>query len=1160
MEYPGIEVDAVTSGIQRHVKDRIAKTKLSVSLASKIKTKIFNNSSMFRISLKHNNRALARALSKEKENSRKITTEKMQLQKEVEKLNFENSFLRLKLNNLNEKLKEIKSHVANNLLAAIETSSLSEFHQSSSFLSANKKQRQSKQCKPAHLPYERVLLTSENDDDDDGADDKWNTKCSNRIISKTSPDTTSLVSRQPLSLHQCNLELFLPKEGNQKTCGSGHSEHTSSVDVLPNESHCHSDQSPKSSPMKTGPSPNLRRGEKLTLKNITQRKKCVSSTVDILYVSDLENQSISSPGSNWNNEINGHTNETSNNTQRNTECFLGLPSESSSEPYVKRMEQVQKTDNFHFHNTVSEAADVELTATDVGKIVIVSKCNKNQNKKKADCRKETFRKVKGASSDKKRESSKRECKDGSEVGAEKETDESRAKRGSGVLDGRGDSEEPNCISSTEQPSQVNTLKKITPQNSSDQENIQNKKRRQTYMLDEQEEANPFSRHSVKFLQDGKFDLCQKTLHHNLSKPSRQTFVIHKSEKGNLFPNQEDKGTISESLEFTNEFHTADHSIRENVCDYETQTTLGLRKSVNAQQNQTKKTKQKINRETKIISSTNQIYEDNDKDIHFLEKGNFPFQTQADKVITSGSLEATEEFDTPLLFTRVNGSLRDCKTQNVMDLHKQITGIYPAQNESQMSKNPRQKENRKTEVISGVNCFSSDKGVHCSEKDKAFLLQKDKDILGTLKDLSESDMPALCNQDSAEPHKSEMLLGLKKHDHDMQPACQGDSKVHKKLRKQANRKTEIISKITQIHDNDGGSTHDPLNKKLGQKVNISDIISQMNQIYETTIEDGNGFKSSVKDCQDVISCDLGEINSNKKENCDPIQDPCTLVKKTKRKGSCRAGSSLAGAKNRCRLRLTDSSQVSVTLDSGLRHHPNEADTGPVERTNLPKKQKPSVVSSPGDAFSVSVGKARSNPAKAVSEMTSKLKKRKTHLGRSPETHGPVEITPNTDLTKAVDSQQTEKENYLEKNEKIAKRKPDFCMKVLKPLSQTCSSNIKNSSLDSMYKSSLPLSISSSKNLMLEESSSLESTCIFQVGDDAREKIKAGTHNPYHRTQKSTPGSRTSLVLVDTSSVSSNTANPENESEEQFSPPRRRKRQCVPLNLTEPSLKRQVWQRC
>ena len=58
-----------------------------------------------------------------------------------------------------------------------------------------------------------------------------------------------------------------------------------------------------------------------------------------------------------------------------------------------------------------------------------------------------------------------------------------------------------------------------------------------------------------------------------------------------------------------------------------------------------------------------------------------------------------------------------------------------------------------------------------------------------------------------------------------------------------------------------------------------------------------------------------------------------------------------------------------------------------------------------------------------------------------------------------------------------------------------------------------------------------------------------------------GSRTSLVLVDTSSVSdTNPANPENESEGQSSHPMRRKRQCVPLNLTEPSLRRQVLQRC
>ncbi|XP_028616793.1 shugoshin 2-like isoform X2 [Grammomys surdaster] len=1158
MEYAGIEVDSVASGIKRRVKDRIAKTKLNVSLASKIKTKLWNNSSIFKISLKHNNRALARALSKEKENSRRITTEKMQLQKEVEKLNFENTFLRLKLNNLNKKLIEIESQVSSHLLTAIEMSSLSEFHQSSLLLSSNKKNRISKQCKPAPLPYARVPLTSENDDDDDDDDDddKWKTKCNNRTVSKTSPDSTSSESRQPSSLHQNNSEVSLPKQDNQKTCGSGHSEHTSSVDVLPNESHCHSDQSPKRSlsEMKTVSSSSLRR-EKLSLGNVTKRKKCVSSIVDILCVTDLDHQPISSPGSNWNNDINGGTNETSNNTQRNTECFPDLPSESSSDPNAKCTEQVQKsTDSFHLQKTVYEDADMELTATDVGKIVTISKGNKKQNKKKADCRKETSRKVKDTSSDKKRESSKRRCQDSSEVGAEEKT-ENRPERDSGVLDGRGDSEDPDCISSTEQLSQVNMQKKIILQNSLDQENIQNKKRRQTYRADEQEETYPFSRHSVRFLQDGKFDLYHNTLHRNLSKPSRQTFVIHKSEKDNLLPNQEDKDTISENLEVANESHVADLSIKanENVRDHETQTMLDLKKYVTAQQNQTNKTKQKINRRTKIISIPNQIHEDNDKDIHVLEKGNFPSQTQANKETTSGNLEASKEFETPLLFTRDNGSLRDCKIQNVLDLQKKITSIYPAQNESQISKNPRQKVNRKTEIISGVNCFSNDRGVHCSENDKSFLLQKDKDIPGTLKDFSEFDTPAFCNKDSAKScdYKTETLLELKKHDPNMQHACREDSKVDKKLRQKVNRKTEIISKINQIHENDGGSAHDPLNKNLCHKVNISEIISQLNQIYEPINEDGNGFKSSIKDCQDVLSCDFGEINSNKKENCDPIQDPCILVTKTKKKVSYKTGNSLTRDKNRCILQLTDSSQVSVTLDSGLKHGPNEADSGPGEQTNLPKKQKQSTVSSLGDAFSVSAVKEGSLPAKAVNKMAPKSKKRKTLLGCS-DTHGTVEVTPNTDLAKAVDSQQTDKENYLE-NEKMAKSKPDFYTKVLKPLSQMCSSNIKNSSLDSMCKSSLPLSISSSKTLMLEERSSLESTCIFQVGDDAHEKIKEGTHNPHHRTQKSRPGNRTSLVLMDTSCVSSNTANPENESEGQSSYPMRRKRQCTPVSLTEPSLR-------
>lgn len=59
-------------------------------------------------------------------------------------------------------------------------------------------------------------------------------QCDNNVMSKTSPDSSSLVStRQQLSA-QCNLELFFPKENNQNVFSLDDSEHISSVvDTLP---------------------------------------------------------------------------------------------------------------------------------------------------------------------------------------------------------------------------------------------------------------------------------------------------------------------------------------------------------------------------------------------------------------------------------------------------------------------------------------------------------------------------------------------------------------------------------------------------------------------------------------------------------------------------------------------------------------------------------------------------------------------------------------------------------------------------------------------------------------------------------------------------------------------------------------------------------------
>ncbi|XP_026348013.2 shugoshin 2 isoform X1 [Ursus arctos] len=809
-----------TSGIKRHVKDkRISRTgKLNVSLASKIKTKILNNSSIFKISLKHNNRALAQALSREKENSRRIAIDKTLLQKEVEKLNFENTFLRLKLNNLNKKLIEIEALMNNNLITAIEMSTLSEFHQSPFPLPTSKKKRVSKQCKLMRLPFARVPLTSNDDDDDDDDDkDKEKMQYDDNVISKISPDSPSSVStRQPLS-----------------------------------KGHLYSDQNSMSSPMsemKNAQSISHRK-EKPSLSNVTERKKHVSSqesnnpSVDSSHGTDLDQQHILSPELNWNNEINDHTNEKNIKMQGNIQC-LPDSSESTSEPTAEYVNPIQGSDDFQLQKTVYDA-DMDLTASEVSKIVTVSTGTKNKSDKKSNgCGIKTFRKVKDSSSEKKRERSKRQFKNSSDINIEEKIENGPEKR-SVVLNSKGDSEDPNFIFNTEQLTQLNILKKETLHNGFDQEDGQNtqcnKRKKRIHVTNEQEEAYSFSQSSDKF------DIGQSSLAYHKSKASRQTFVIPKLEKGNLFSNQKNKETTSENLEVTSAFQTADLSAKDNesLCEYEPQNMLDLRKHVTdmqpAQQNESKineKLRQKVNRKTEIISETNKVYGDTAKDVHGPGKGYFSFQAQEDKETISGNLTVSDEFQKPALSTIDNGNPCDREIQNVLDLQKQITDVYPVQqNESKVPKTFRQKVNRKTEIISEVNHL--DKNVYFPEKGSSFFLtQKDKEIIPeNIKGPSEFQTPSLSTKDSGSlyDYETQNVLGVEKHVHDMQPACQNESKIDKKLRQKICRKTEIISKINQVYEKDDKGIHDP------EKDNLLSLTQKEKEIIPENLEDSNEFQ-------------------------------------------------------------------------------------------------------------------------------------------------------------------------------------------------------------------------------------------------------------------------------------------------------------------------------
>uniref|UniRef100_A0A673TEJ5 Shugoshin 2 n=2 Tax=Suricata suricatta TaxID=37032 RepID=A0A673TEJ5_SURSU len=1114
-----------------------------------------------------------------------------------------------------------------------------------------------------------------------------------------------------------------------------------------------SNQSPKNSLMseiKNAQSISHRK-EKPSPNKVTERKKHVSSwesnnPTDSLHVMDVDQQQISSPEFNWN-KISDHTNETNIKMQRNLPCLPAAP-ESTSEPIAEYMNPLQGIDDFQLQKTVYDA-DMDLTAGEVSKIVTVSTGTKNKsNKKSNDCKIKTFRKVKDSSSEKKRERSKRLFKNSSDIDIEEKI-ENGPEKISVVLDSKGDSEDPNFIFGTEQLTQSNILKKVTPHNGfgqDDRESTQcNKKKKKIHVTNEQEETNSFSQSSDKFHQESKFGTGQSSLAYHKNKTSRETFVIHKLEKGNLFPSQKNKETPSENLEVTSEFQTPSLSIKDNgsLCDYNIQNMSYLKKHVTdmqlTQQNQSiinEKLRQKVSRRTEIISESNQAFEDTAEDVHGPEKDNFSFQIQENKETISGNLEVSDEFQKPALSIIGNGILCDCEIQNLFDLQKQITNLYPVQqNESKVNKNLRQKVNRKTEIISEMNHLDNGKNVYCPEKgNSSFLTQKDKEIVPeNLKDSSEFQTPALSTKDSRNiyDYETQNVLGVKKHIQDMQPTCQNESKIDQKLRQKVCRKTEIISEINQEHENNDKDIHDPekdnllyltqkekeiipenledlnefqiadpstrgnrdlchyetqnisgvkthvtdmplvkqneskmskrlrqkvnrkteiilemnrvnefkkkgmhdpeegsflslsqtdketisenlevtselqsaylsprnnlydcetqnvldlkkrvtdmrptqqneskINKKHRQKVNRkTEIISERYPIYEDNDKDMHDQESCTKDldfqvnkskqrleCQGIISGYSMEIDSSEKENCDQISNLYKLVKKHGKESS-RKTNILATGKNKSILQLSDSLQTSVSLESGLKYITNEADS------DLGKHTKPQ--ENPKESTTTLNEKKKNNPfaeegecqVRKVNKTTSKSKKRKIFICPSSDSHEVMQVISDTGQGISVESEQANEEKNLE-NEKVVKMKPDFYTKAFESLSQVYSPNIRESSFNSVHEDSVPPSISSSGNLIVKESVALESSPIFQVTDDVREKMKGMKFKVNQRTQKSGIGGRTLQDLTNTSFISNNTAKAENKSENPSLELPSRRRRCTPLYLKEPNLKRKM----
>ncbi|XP_030341472.1 shugoshin 2 isoform X2 [Strigops habroptila] len=413
-----------SDAVKGHMKKRdgtLRAAKWNASLASKIKTKLINNSSLLKVSLKQNNKALAVALSVEKENSRKLKSEKIFLQKEVEKLQLHNILLRRKLSCLNTTLIEIEAFLNYKLLNAIEISSLSESYLLSAGPSSPTDDQFKGTCRSARsveLPVKLPLIAT--------ANAKQQGSPSVCEIPNSYKCTTTLT--EEMRSDQVKFALSLPSgTNNQKLIEIDSVETTVDKNIFFKENQLHTELTCDSAFLThVKNTQSLRQPEELTKQyddsslqlsgNVAERRKheVLHKSKPQPNIKDFDKKCSS-------NNLPLHGINSSSNTndmnlqESSSDLSCIIPSALKFNNESRRdFKKLLLTDKMKREETVY-GADMELTASDAGELLAVTvkdkdklHHNKNSNANSDDKILANFRKVKYSKKDKEKIKSKTE--------------------------------------------------------------------------------------------------------------------------------------------------------------------------------------------------------------------------------------------------------------------------------------------------------------------------------------------------------------------------------------------------------------------------------------------------------------------------------------------------------------------------------------------------------------------------------------------------------------------------------------------------------------------------------------------------------------------------------------------------------------------------------